>query len=99
MQSEFTKHDLNKPQLSLIPTRAKAELARVLKYGVDKYGRNNWEKCDDKLRYIDAALRHIDSYIEGTIFDYESGYHHLAHAIASLMFIVELEKRYNLNDN
>lgn len=87
----FKKNDQAKPKLSLLPIKAKAEVARVLEFGADKYGRNNWRKCEDKMRYIDAAMRHIDAYIDGEGLDPESGYNHLAHAICSLMFILEVE--------
>lgn len=92
MNNNFKKDDQNKPKLSLLPVIAKSEIAKVLEYGATKYGYQNWKHCDDRARYIDAALRHIDCYIEGTVIDEESGYHHLAHAVASLMFIISLEQ-------
>lgn len=87
----FRKFDHNKPKLSLLPVKSKAEIAHVLDFGANKYGRDNWRKCEDKNRYIDAALRHIDSYLNGEVYDHESGRHTLAHAIASLMFIMEIK--------
>lgn len=87
----FLKFDYSKPKLSLIPIQAKHELARVLEFGAIKYGKDNWKQCDDFLRYINASLRHIDAYIEGKEDDQESNHHHLAHAVASLMFVLELE--------
>jgi hypothetical protein len=89
--SDFKKNDQNKPKLSMLPVKSKAEIARVLEFGANKYGRDNWRKCTDTNRYIDAALRHIDAYIDGEKLDPESGHNHLAHAICSLMFILEVE--------
>lgn len=91
MSNKFQKNDLDKPKLSLLPIKAKQEVAFVLEYGAKKYGRNNWSLCDDKFRYIDAALRHIDKYINEITYDEESLRHHLAHAVASLMFVIDME--------
>lgn len=90
-ENKFIKFDQEKAKLSLIPTAIKTEIAKILHYGNQKYGFKNWEKCEDKTRYIDAALRHIDQYISGDMLDDETGYHHLAHAICSLIFIYELD--------
>lgn len=90
--TQFKKNDQSKPKLSLLPVKAKAEVAKVLEFGANKYGKDNWRKCDQKDRYIDAAMRHIDAYIDGEALDPESGHNHLAHAICSLMFILEIEQ-------
>lgn len=89
---KFTKDDKSKLRPSLIPIKAKQEVIKVLEYGSVKYSLNNWKFCEDKMRYVDAAMRHIDDYLAGNKFDEESRYHHLAHAIASLMFVIELEE-------
>lgn len=89
--NEFLKNDQGKPKLSLIPVRSKAEIARVLEFGIKKYAKDNWRLCSDKSRYIDAAMRHIDAYLQDEKLDAESGYNHMAHAIVNLMFVLELE--------
>lgn len=89
----FKKYDEGKPKLSMIPIDVKAEVAKVLEFGADKYGRDNWSECEDSRRYIDAALRHIDAYVSGEILDKESGRNHLAHAITNLMFVYEIDKK------
>lgn len=87
------KHDQLKPQLNLIPPLSELELGSVLTYGANKYSADNWRKLDNlQSRYIAAAMRHINQYRQGEQLDCESGLHHLAHAMASLAFIVQVEK-------
>lgn len=86
------KFDGDKAYMSLVPPLAELELAKVLTFGAQKYARDNWRKVDDwQFRYLNAALRHINAYKQGEKQDPESGFHHLAHATACLMFITELE--------
>ena len=86
------KHDGEKPDYSLVPFSALDEVVKVLTYGAAKYDRFNWEHVED-IRYQAAALRHISSYMQGEKYDPETGINHLAHAICSLMFLVESDKK------
>jgi len=87
------KNDDKKMRWHLVPGKSMREVVRVFDYGADKYGENNWMKLKNaKVRYYDAAMRHIDAFsVDGETKDPESGLHPLAHAIASLMFILEFE--------
>lgn len=87
------KFDSGKPEFSLIPPLALEEVAKVLTFGAEKYGRENWRDVPEaKRRYLDAALRHLNAYrATAGAPDPESQHSHLAHAIASLSFILELE--------
>lgn len=89
----FKKDDAQKPRYDLIPPHAELELAHVLTMGAEKYGPNNWHQGgpESNPRYIAAAQRHIAAYRRGETHDPESGRHHLAHAVASLMFVLEFE--------
>ena len=84
------KHDHHKPDYSLVPFGALDEVVKVLTYGANKYDRFNWEHVED-IRYQAAALRHISAYMQGEKFDPETGINHLAHAVCSLMFLVEFD--------
>ena len=87
------KADSGKPQFALIPQQALLEVAKVMTYGAQKYAPDNWRKVDDAHnRYIDAALRHINSHLRGDRRDDESGLEHLAHAVCSLMMAMESKK-------
>lgn len=87
------KYDGDKPRMGLVPPKAILEVAKVLTYGAQKYSAENWRKVPEAhQRYLDAALRHINQYHQGQIIDNETGINHLAHAICSLLFIVELDE-------
>ena len=83
------KLDDGKPPLGLIPYSALMEEARVLGFGVEKYGAHNWRQGLEWQRLIDAALRHILAFNNGKDLDPETGLHHLAHARCSLGFLIE----------
>lgn len=86
------KHDESKPRFDLIPPIAELEVAKVLEYGARKYDPDNWRKVEGaRNRYYAAARRHLNAWRTGEYHDLESRLPHLAHAITSLMFILELE--------
>ena len=86
------KDDQGKVRLDLMPPRAEWEVAAVLTHGAQKYDDENWRKVPDPVkRYEAAAKRHISRWKRGQRSDVDSSRHHLAHAICSLMFILELE--------
>lgn len=90
--NEGKKFDAGKPRYDLMPFAALDEVGRVLGYGAEKYGPENWRRVPDaNARYIAAALRHISAYQQGKEFDEESGLPHLAHALTSLLFVLELD--------
>ncbi|NDD82960.1 hypothetical protein EBZ38_01575 [bacterium] len=86
------KFDTGKPDYSLIPPLAELEVVKVLTFGAKKYGRENWKEVDGALhRYEAATRRHMAAFKMGEVYDPESGIHHYAHAICSLMFMLEME--------
>lgn len=65
---------------------------KVLAYGAKRYGEDNWRMVPNaRRRYYAAAMRHIAAWWGGERNDPDSGHHHLAHAVASLLFLLELE--------
>jgi len=63
-----------------------------LEYGARKYAPDNWRKVQDAdSRYFAAARRHLNAWQQGELVDDESNLSHLAHAITSLMFVLQLE--------
>lgn len=96
--SNGMKFDGEKPDYSLVPFGALDEVVKVLTYGAKKYDRFNWEKVED-IRYQAAALRHISAYMQGQKYDPETGINHLAHAVCSLLFLVEFDKKSEKNAN
>jgi hypothetical protein len=72
-----------------LPTIALSEVAQVLDYGANKYGTGNWRKGMPWSRSYGAALRHLTAWAAGETTDPETGFNHLSHAIANLMFLRE----------
>lgn len=73
-----------KPRHSLIPPHVLARhVLPVLHDGATKHGRDHWRKCSTR-EYADAAMSHIQAYMDGADID-ESGRHALAHAAADLL--------------
>lgn len=79
-----TKHDQNKPDLSMISYEFLEEVARVRMFGATKYARDNWKRGFKVTRSCAAALRHIYQFLAGETLDPESGCLHLAHAACCL---------------
>ena len=87
------KFDQDKPATHLLPPKALLCVAEVLGYGAIKYGEHNWRAVPEaRKRYVAAALRHLLTDMTGEQpIDPESGLPHIAHAIASLLFILEMD--------
>lgn len=89
MNEAGQKHDNDKPDWTLMPWRGLESVIRVLEFGADKYGRNNWKTVPDaKRRYLAAAYRHINAVSDGQWLDEESGLPHLAHAGCCILFLL-----------
>lgn len=81
-----------KLQYHLIPQKALAEVVRVLMYGANRYGAENWRRVEPLgERYFDAGQRHEWAWKSGEKKDAESGLSHLAHAICCALFRLEVE--------
>lgn len=87
------KHDGGKLRYTLLPPAALEAVVLVLMHGADKYGDENWRKVlegpQGKDRYLDACYRHIEAHRKGQVWDADSGLPHLAHAVCSLLFLLE----------
>ena len=86
------KHDSKKPKMNLLPPKAIVEVAKVLTFGAQKYGAENWKELEDlQNRYLAGALRHIFAHMDGEQLDPETGLSHMAHALCCLLFKLEIE--------
>ena len=84
------KNDDGKSRMDLLPSEPLLNVGHVMGHGADKYSPNNY-RLNGGLKHSrlsGAALRHVYQYLGGEDID-ESGYHHLAHAIASLLMLYE----------
>ena len=90
MSEQGRKYDGGKLRYDLIPVLALEEMVKGLTYGTIKYDDNNWIKVPNgRKRYLAAALRHIQEYRKGNLWDEEQNIHHLSAAMNNLSFIVE----------
>lgn len=89
-----------KPSPALIPGPAVIALARVFGLGAKKYGPYNWRTAKvSSTVYVNAAIRHLYSYLDGEDIDAESGESHLAHAMACCAILIDARSVDMLNDN
>lgn len=90
---EGMKFDDGKLRHDLLPLYPVHEVIRVLMYGAQKYNDHNWKEVDElRSRYYNASKRHIDAWWDGELHDPETGLHHLAHAVCSLVFLMQAEE-------
>lgn len=88
MRGDSMKQDNGKPMWDLLPFGPVGEIVKVLTFGAEKYGPENWRMVPDaKNRYFAALMRHITAWWDGEMVDPESGLHHLAHAGCCLLFL------------
>jgi len=73
--------------------------AMAMKNGAEKYGPYNWrEHPVQNVIYIDAAMRHLMAYLDGEECAEDSGSHHLGHAAACMMIVMDAMEQGNMID-
>lgn len=88
------KADHGKPIMGAIPPHAELAVSRVLTFGAEKYARDAWQAVENaEVRYMDAALRHLNAHRRGELVDDESGESHLAHAACCILFMLDMQER------
>ena len=75
----------SKPDYSLIPMTALAEVAKVFEYGAEKYDRDNWKRPTHWTVSFACLMRHMAAFQAGEEEDSESGRTHLAHAACNVL--------------
>jgi hypothetical protein len=63
-------------------------------YGAGKYGQHNWSKYAGRWAWtqlIASCLRHLFAWMMGEDLDEESGLNHLAHALANICMLLDLQ--------
>ena len=85
----FRKDDAEKLMFSLIEPAFLEGMAKVLTDGGIRYGFNNWKnlRSEEKTRYKDALLRHINNYMKGHMLDDDSHQHEMLHVACNAMFL------------
>lgn len=89
-----------KVSISVVPGPVIMEVALGMLEGARKYGRHNYRIAGVRGSiYVDAAVRHILDFWEGTDTDPDSGLHHITKAIASLVVLRDSQIRNNWVDD
>lgn len=91
---------LKKVRLSLVPPSSIIYQALAMEDGAAKYGPYNWR--ENKVIasiYVDAAMRHLQSWFDGEECASDSKKPHLGHALACLGIIVDALETGNLVDD
>lgn len=66
-------------------------IARIMEFGAIKYEEDNWKLGGKPDReYLDSMMRHLTAWMEGELYDQDSGCSHLGHAIWNLLALHEL---------
>jgi len=91
MRDQQMKADQGKLMLELIPVSAYEGLGEVLTYGAEKYEPNGWKQVEPE-RYVGALLRHFTAYLNGEVFDKESGLRHIDQVMCNAMFLSHFER-------
>ncbi len=91
---------IKKPSLDLVPAGPLYEIAGAFKDGASKYAAFNWRERPVKASvYYSAALRHIHQWHQGQTYADDSGVHHLAHAGACLLILLDAAQQGSLIDD
>ena len=85
------KHDAEKVRLELLPFTAMFAIGDAFTYGARKYADHNYRKGMRWSRLLGASLRHLAAWGAGEDLDPESGLHHLAHAGACVMMLLDAQ--------
>ncbi len=90
-EGKAPKFDKNKVRMDLLPIRPLKDVATVLTYGLDKYGKDSWRKGEmiSWGRCYSALQRHLFAFQSGEDLDPETGESHLAHAACNLLMLIE----------
>lgn len=89
-----------KPPLFHVPMTGVYKAGLAFLQGALKYGHFNWRKEKvSSSTYVDAAMRHIISWKEGENEASDTGIHHLAHATACLLILMDAQEAGTLIDN
>lgn len=89
-------YPVERADLTHLPFRALAIVAKVIESGDRKYQAGDWIMAPQRIdgrRDLNSALRHIAEFIDGKDVDEDSGESPLAHAAARLLFLLEREAR------
>ena len=93
------RYNEGKNRLDLVPTSLVEEVGKVLTFGANKYGDNNWRSSMKWSKCIASLERHLVAFKNGIDFDEESGLLHLSHLGCNVAFLLEYYKIFPQGDD
>lgn len=97
---DILARDEQRVLLSYIPSPGLIYTALAMMDGARKYGPYNWrDEGVGAHTYISAAKRHLRDWLDGEEDAPDSGVHHLGHAAACLMILMDAQAVGNLVDD
>lgn len=81
------RYNKGKREWSLVDYKSLEPLVDVLKFGADKYARDNWKLDMPIQSIVDSMIRHVTAFSDGEVNDPESGLPHIGHIMCNAMFI------------
>ena len=85
------RYNSGKTDFTLLPVDALEAESNVWMMGMEKYGRNNWEKLwgdETKNVVMQSAMRHMMAILSGEDIDNESGQPHAAHVRCNMAMLI-----------
>lgn len=87
------KDDAGKDRWDLVPFEAMVPVVKALTGGAVERPDDNWRYVENgRARYYAASLRHMTKWWLGERLDPDTGLHHLAHAVCSLLFLIAIDE-------
>ena len=86
-QAQAKRYNKGKLLASAIDPHFEEEVLKVLTFGAEKYGRNNWLVGLPFSELLDSVMRHLLAIRKGEDRDAESGCLHSAHIACNMMFL------------
>ena len=89
-----------KPRLSLIPLIAQLAQEEAQRDGMNKYGEYNWrDQPVEAMTYLDAALRHLQLYLNGEKLARDTKVQNLGAVMACCAILIDAEANGTMIDN
>lgn len=99
LKGQGKRFNEGKNRLDLVPTSLIEEVGKVLTFGANKYGANNYKSGMQWSKCIASLKRHLVAFENGIDYDEESGLLHLSHLACNVTFLLEYYKIYPQGDD
>lgn len=99
IKSIGSRFNTGKTQWGLVDFESLEGMVKVLEFGANKYGIDNWQKGLTTISIIESMLRHIFAFMKGNDIDSESKLPHTDHIMCNAMFLAYMWRNKKQLDN